>query len=161
MKDNLFRKTSLDKATAPEELDGYIKVVSPGMIAIVVSVLVLLTSLFVWAIIGSVYSTVETSASVLNGEIICYVSPDDAAKIAQGMPVSVNDVSTQVTGVSQNTLTPQEVAAELGDDYLADAVIAGEWNVRIDIAPADVADGLASVVITTEQISPINFLINS
>ncbi|MDR0857796.1 MAG: hypothetical protein LBN97_02060 [Oscillospiraceae bacterium] len=54
MNDNIFRKSSLDKIRSPEQLDDYIKVSSPSAFVIIIAAALLLASLLVWGIFGTV-----------------------------------------------------------------------------------------------------------
>ena len=51
---SLFRKTAIENVRAPEQLNDYIKVTTPGAWTALAAVLVLLGGLLVWGFLGSV-----------------------------------------------------------------------------------------------------------
>ena len=53
----LFRKTAIENVRAPEQLNDYIKVTTPGAWTALAAVLVLLGGLLVWGFLGSVEVT--------------------------------------------------------------------------------------------------------
>jgi hypothetical protein len=53
-REGLFRKTAIDNMRAPEQLNDYIKVTTPGAWAALAAVLVLLGGLLVWGFLGGV-----------------------------------------------------------------------------------------------------------
>lgn len=48
MNNSIFRKKSIDKVTSPEELNDYIRVVSPGVWLVMAAVILLLAGAIVW-----------------------------------------------------------------------------------------------------------------
>ncbi len=56
-KSGLFRKTAIENVRAPEQLNDYIKVTTPGAWTALAAVLVLLGVLLVWGFLGSVEVT--------------------------------------------------------------------------------------------------------
>ena len=50
----LFRKTAIENVRAPEQLNDYIKVTTPGAWTALAAVIVLLGGLLVWGLLGSV-----------------------------------------------------------------------------------------------------------
>jgi hypothetical protein len=55
---SLFRKTAIDHMNSPDDLNNYIKVTTPATWIVLSAVILLLVSLLVWGIFGSV--TVNT-----------------------------------------------------------------------------------------------------
>lgn len=49
MNNKLFRKTSIDRVSSPEQLDDYIKVSQPSAWIVIIAAIVLLAALLVWA----------------------------------------------------------------------------------------------------------------
>ena len=74
MSEEIFRKKSLDKVKSPENLDDYIRVSSPGVWLLLISIVVLLIGVCVWSISGRIDSTVPVTVQVKNGTAVCYVA---------------------------------------------------------------------------------------
>ena len=54
MNNELFRKESVDRVSTPEQLNDYIKVVSPGIWILLFAIIILLVGIIVWAVVSSV-----------------------------------------------------------------------------------------------------------
>ena len=54
MKNDLFREKTVKQVTSPEQLDDYIRVVSPGVWLMLSGIIVLLLGVLAWAVFGSV-----------------------------------------------------------------------------------------------------------
>ena len=52
MANSLFRKTSLDRVSNPEQLNDYIRVTNPSVWMIMCAVILLLTGVCVWGVFG-------------------------------------------------------------------------------------------------------------
>ena len=59
MDKGIYRKKSIDRVSSPEQLDGYIQVVTPGVWLILGAVLVLLGSVLLWSVTGTIDVTME------------------------------------------------------------------------------------------------------
>ncbi|MCR5735988.1 MAG: hypothetical protein K6G22_15420 [Lachnospiraceae bacterium] len=51
---NLFREKSLERISSPEQLDDYIKVVSPGIWLMLGAIILLLVGVIVWSALGTI-----------------------------------------------------------------------------------------------------------
>lgn len=158
MQDTIFRKASLDRISSPEQLNDYIKVSNPSVWIILAAMLALLLGLFAWGVWGSLPTTVTVTGAAKNGEIVCYLSGEDAAKVAPGMPVSVGEATGAVTEVAPMPLSYAEAAAQYDDDYTIHALSLSDWNTRVVIRAA-VPDGLQRLTIVSDEVAPISFLI--
>ena len=61
MSDSIFRKKSLDHISSPEEIDDYIKVTKPGMWLVLAAIVLMLTAVIIWGIVGEIE---------VNGEVV-------------------------------------------------------------------------------------------
>ena len=139
MKEEIFRKKSLDKIKAPESLDDYIKVTNPGVWILLISVILLLAGAAVWGIFGHIDSTVRTDIYVKSGKVVCCVKNDDIDSVKTGMSVKFHDFET----VTAKVVKKQDngFACSLSsEDILPDGVYSGE--------------------IITESVSPLSFVFN-
>lgn len=162
MDKQLFRKSSIDRLSSPEQLNDYIRVSNPGVWMVLSAVIVLLAGVCVWGIFGHLESKVDTAGVCENGVFTCYVTEEKAGQIQQGMTVNVDGTEFAVSGISTK---PVVVSAET-DSYLLHlgGFTVGEWlyEVTADAASADsgLADGTYKAEIVTESISPMSFIVN-
>ena len=119
MKDEIFRKKSLDRMRSPESLDDYIRVSNPGIWLLLISVIVLLIGACVWGIFGHVDSTVPSVVRVENGEAVCFIAEDDIASVQTGLIVRFADreaVISRLGGKEEQgylcSLTTEETPAD-------------------------------------------------
>lgn len=165
--DNLFRKSSLENLSSPEQLNDYIKVSNPSVWLVLAGLFILLAAVFVWGFTGSLPTTVSAKGLVSKGEILCFISVEDAEKIAVGQKVSItendrSDLRGQVFDVGQIPVSITEISAELQSDYLVQELVKSEFAVKITITPdqSDLVDGtLLDVRVVTDSVKPINFLL--
>lgn len=101
MKEEIFRKKSLDKVKSPENLDDYIRVTNPGVWLLLVSALVLLAGACVWGIFGHVDSTVPVTVCVDNGVAVCYVADENITSVKTGLIVKVADYEASITQIGE------------------------------------------------------------
>ena len=51
---DLFRKKAMDRVSSPEDLNEYIKVITPSVWLLLTAIIILLVGMVVWSISGSV-----------------------------------------------------------------------------------------------------------
>lgn len=157
MKEQLFRKKSVDQLSSPEQLNEYIRVTTPGMWMVLAAIAVLLAGVLVWGFIGHLDTTLSTVIIAESGESVIYVKEADAGKVQLGMTVRTGDGEYTITAMS---LEPQKV-----DDTLSEYAIhtsgltMGEW---VYVAKLDGAftRGVHKAEIVIESITPISFILN-
>lgn len=162
----LFRKSSLDSISSPEQLNDYIKVSNPSIWLIIAALFILLAALFVWGFTGSLATTVSTKSVASDGSLFCYVSIEDANKIKVGQKVSLttNDDSQltgNVTDIGEIPMSAAEITSELKSDYLIQELVQGDFAVKITIIPDknDFKNGtVLDASIVTDSVKPIDFL---
>lgn len=162
MDQTIFRKSSMDKASSPEQLDDYIRVSSPSMWLVLLVAAAVLSGVLAWGLTASLPTTVTANAVAADGVLVCYLPQDAAADVATGAPVSGAGGGGTVTAVSAAPLSYEEAAAELTGDYAVSALALGPWNVRVEAAvDAPLTEGAVyPVSITTAEIRPFDFLLN-
>lgn len=159
MENNIFRKSSLERITSPEQLNEYIRISKPGIWIILAALLVLTLALFAWGVFGNIPDTINATGEATGGKLVCYLSPEDAEGVQAGMEVRIGDVSGRIANVSDTPLSYNEAAALCENDYTMDALQLSNWNIMLTIDAA-VQDGLHQVTIITENVKPISFLTN-
>lgn len=160
MEKGLFRKSSLERISSPEQLTDYIRVTNPSVWIVLIAVAVLLCGALVWSALGVLTDTLRLNALVRGGEAVCYVDGDTAKKLAAGMEVRLGDARGTLVEVSALPLSARALRDALADDYAFSLLSAGEWNREVKIDVSGLPDGLFEAQITLESIHPIAFLWN-
>ncbi len=161
-KNSLFRKSSLDKVSSPEQLNEYIRVTNPSVWLILGAICILLVAVLVWSFLGTLPTTVTVSAIAEDGRAVAYLPPEEAAALRVGMRAAIGGASGAVESIGETPLSYDEAASVAGGDYFAYALGLSAWNTRVVVAPdAPLAGGgLMTVVITADETSPASFLFN-
>ncbi len=157
MKENIFRKKSIDRVNSPEQLDEYIRVASPGVWLVLTGIVVLLVGFVVWGIFGTIETTKNVEV-VCNGEgLQCYINPENVDSISEGMTVTVNGQTGTVLAVSDVPVMLPEDA----DPYLLyiGNYSAGDFVYTAEISVDGLSDGIYEAKVVTESIKPISFVI--
>lgn len=157
METKIFREKSVDRVASPEQLDEYVKVATPGVWMILVSVILLLAGVCVWGIFGRISTTVTVGADCKSGILTCYISESDIENVTEGLTVTVNGQDYEITTISD---TPQELSSEINSRILhIGNLVAGTWVYKAEVN-TQLQDGIYEAVITTESISPMSFILN-
>ncbi len=155
---SIFRKKSLDRVSSPEQLNDYIKVATPGMWMVLLSVVIFLIGVIVWGAMGKLETTVR-GAAVFDGEnSSVYVPEDSAADILPGQTLRADGMEFRV---GDQIGGPMELDPK-SDSYLihAGGFEDGEWVCRIAISAAGDKSGTYECEIVTDSVSPLSFVMN-
>ena len=157
MDKQLFRKSSIERVSSPEQLNDYIKVSNPGVWMILAAVIALLIGVCVWGIFGRLDTKISMAGTCENGVFTCYVTEESASKIRSGMELNVGGNTLTVAEISAK---PISVNADM-DEYLLHLgnFSEGEWLYEVK-ANVTLSDGTYKADIVTESVSPISFILN-
>ena len=163
MSQSIFRKQSLDRVNSPEELNDYIRTANPGAWLTVAAAVILLVSVLVWGIFGSLDSTTAANGLASGESVTCYIA--DASEIRPGNTVRIGGLEGEVLSVSEKPVSlaaAQEMLTLAGvDEYTLWCLQLGEWNYTVEVSvPGLAGDGFVSVDIVTETINPISFILD-
>ena len=157
MENKVFREKSMERVASPEQLNDYVKVASPGVWMVLISVILFLVGVCVWGIYGHLDTTVQAGAECKDGVLTCYIRESDADKVDAGMKVNVGGRDYETLNFSSE---PLEILAQTDSRLLhIGGLSVGEWVYTIQ-AHTDLADGVYEAVITTESVSPMSFILN-
>ncbi len=158
MKSNtIFRKSSLDRVSSPEQLNDYIKVSNPSVWLVLGTVIVMLIGVCFWGIFGTLTTTREAVAIVQDGKSTCYVTPEEVNNLAPGMEVRIGGSTGKIVSI---TSTPIEITTDFNAYALyLSGIKVGDWMVAVEV-DTTVQDGTYMANIVLETISPISFLLN-
>ncbi|MBR4501161.1 MAG: hypothetical protein IKP22_04655 [Clostridia bacterium] len=137
MQNKTYRRKSIERISAPEQLQDYMRVTSPGVWMVLAAVIVLLAGIIVVSVFGKLESTFAAPAEVRNGRAVLLVDGEAAYEVADGMTVRIRDRETVIEDVRWVTPDTAEV-----------------------VAGVNLPDGTYDAVIVTEVFSPIRFLTN-
>lgn len=101
MREEIFRKTSLDKVKSPENLDDYIRVSNPGVWLLLVSIIILLAGAFVWGIFGRIDSTAPAEIYAEGGKVVCFAADEDISSVHEGMTVRFEGYEAVITEIGK------------------------------------------------------------
>ena len=132
----LFRKKALERISSPEQLTDYLRVTGPGVWIILITVMLLLGSLFAWAAIGTLETTADVKVMVRDDN--AFVVSPGGTEIKEGMTLRVSGNDTRIT--SSQT-----------DDY-------GRSSGTAEIS---LPDGTYDGVVVTDTMHAIDFLLES
>jgi len=158
---------AMERALSPERLDSYIRVPGPGAWLVVVSLLVLAASVFVWGFLDTIPETLTLNGIVgEDGEIVCYIDIADFGRNIEGSPARVTaldgkSAEAKVAQVSQHPYSRPEIAAALGSDWLLEMVGVQSFAYRavLSVEGGGFAPGeVAVVTLVTGEIKPISLI---
>ena len=155
--EKIFRKKSLERISSVQQLGAYIKVSSPPVWMILVSIALLVLGVFVWGLFGHLDTTMRVACVSSGGRIVCYVKEDRIEEVEKGQTVRVDGVSCSILDISS---VPEEAGesvdkyarhlAELSDDM---------WVYEVSLS-GSVPDGVYLASILTQSQSPLTYITN-
>ena len=160
MNGSIFRKSSLERISSPEQLNDYIRVANPSVWVVLFALLALAAVGLVWGFAGALPSSVSAVGIAENGQAVCYLTQEQAADVAPGMEVHAGDLTGTVTAVEPLPLSVNEVSQRLGSDYLTQLLGLSDWNVPVTVSLPGAPEGAVQLSIITESVRPIDFLLN-
>jgi hypothetical protein len=171
---HVFRKVSLDRLASPEQLDMLMRVTNPRSWLALAAIVLMLIAGIAWSITTelpiAVSAPVLLHANADSAQATLYLTPDDSARVAEGMVVEIeqmggtgDSVTGRIVHINPEPLTPENVAASLGNPSLTGLLVSQPLVFQVDIAldaqPATVADSLGTATITIGSYRPITLFI--
>ena len=110
MKNNVFKKSSMERIASPEKLDDFIKVSNPSSWMVLGAALALLFGLLVWGIFGQLSQSVTFNGHLKDDHLYCYASGNLAEQLMPGMDVSIavqgaESLSGRILSVAEHPLS--------------------------------------------------------
>lgn len=131
MEQSIFRKSSIERVSSPEQLNDYIKVTNPGVWLVLGAVIALLIGACVWGVTGRLETTVSVPTVVSDGEARLFLE--------EGRQVD-----------------PDATVVISGKEYALGPVSeSGAYLISVDLP-----DGDYQATVVTERISPLSFVLN-
>ena len=132
----LFREKTLQRISSPEKLTEYLRVTNPGIWVVLGAVILLLGGLFIWSVIGTLETTAQ--AKVIVEDHVAMVISDGSASLKDGMPLRI-----------------------LSEDYYIASTAEDDYGRVYGITEVQLPDGSYEGTVVTEQVRPIDFLLES
>ena len=157
MNKQLFKKSSIDKVSSPDQLQDYVRVANPGLWMVISAIVILLAGVVVWGFIGKIDTTMTTAIVTDGGNALMYIGESDVEKLEIGMTVRSEDKEYKITDIAK---APIKVDGALTDYAIhASGLSVGEWVYAVSI-DGEHSDGVQKADIVIESISPISFILN-
>lgn len=157
MDNKLFRQSQVDRITSPEALSDYLRVARPSVWLALAAIIILLVAFVGFGFYGTLPSTVSAKGIAQNGEVVCYVAQIE--RVSPGMPAAIGELQGTVVSVSPVPLSEEEFNEIHPEDFLAYQLNPQTWNYPVHVSAPGLPDGVWDVIITTETIRPIEFLL--
>ena len=139
----------MERLSSPEQLNDYIRVVSPAAWMVLAAVALLLVGVCVWGVFGRLDTVLQVGAMEQDGRLVCYVGEADIAGVAEGMPVEIGRAVFTV-----DSIAVQPVQVHTGG--LAD----GEWVYALTLdGTLGEEGGIYPARIIIERVSPVSFVL--
>lgn len=157
MNKQLFKKSSMDRVSAPEQLQDYVKVANPGLWMVISAIVILLIGVVVWGIIGKIDTTVPAAIVTDGGKSVIYIGESDVENFKVGMTVRSEGKEYKITDIAKE---PIKVDGSFTDYAIhASNLTVGEWVYAVSI-DGEHSDGVQKADVVIESISPISFILN-
>ncbi len=161
---NFFRRQAVEEMSSPDDLDKYLRVTNPSVWISLLAVIFLLAGLFAWAALGTINTSITTSAVRIGDKVMTFASNDQTDEITAGDDVYVGNVSGRVANVQEFPYSKDEVRMILGNDYLTETLMKDNWahmvTIEVDDPQAIKENVPVKCVITTERVSPLKMMTN-
>ena len=172
---SVFDLESEDRVESPEKLNEYIRVAEPGVWAGVLALVLVLAAFIAWGFIGRVPESVnfrgvvdknshfridvfvdasQYTGSNLVGKEVTYELPD--GKTGKGKVID--------SDIMRVPLSRDEIKKLLVSDFLVSRLVSADYTYIVQVEPQDDLSQysdyqLADVMIITDEIQPIQFLL--
>ncbi|MBO7663404.1 MAG: hypothetical protein J6U01_08530 [Clostridia bacterium] len=97
----IYRKSSLERIQSPDQLDQYLKVTTPLVWVLLAAILVLLVSGFWWTSQMVIASRLDATGTMENGTMTIVLRDETARKVvASGMMVQVGEITGTISSMT-------------------------------------------------------------
>ena len=137
-KEKIFRKDAVDKISSPEQLTEYLRISTPGIWLFMIAILLIIFGLICWAAAGTIETVTEAKAVVEDGRAQVIVTGQVNGEITEGMSVRIQQQESVVSDIEED-----------------------EYGRSVLYVQTKLEDGTYDAQVVTEQIHPIEFLLES
>ncbi|MGI6711863.1 MAG: hypothetical protein ACOX4L_03890 [Bacillota bacterium] len=148
MQNSIFRKSSLERISSPEQLNEYVKIINPGIWTVLFGLFALLFAVIIWAFAGSIPETVQHTgvAYAHEGEeeaVYCFVPMSVSKRLSEGMKVQVSPdyapreeygyIFGMVESIGKKPVTEKEIIETFGNIRYVEGLITQRNMVEIRV----------------------------
>ena len=159
---SIFNKRATEKLRNPDDLDKYVRVTNPSIWVAICACVALLVGLLAWGVFGTVTTSVAATGVCVKGNVMCFLSVQDAAKVDVGDYATVEGAQMEVASKSAVPLSAGEVEKEVASDYLVSTLVKGDWAYQLALEgdTSSLSEGVPlEVSITIERVAPISLIL--
>lgn len=150
MENSIFRKSSLERISSPEQLNEYVRIINPGLWLILGGFFALVIAVGVWVFCGTIPETVQLNGVAFaapTGEqnVYCYVSLSLSKRLNEGMKVQISPdyapreeygyIFGTVERIGKTPVTERELQQTFGSVQYVQGLLPQGNVVEIKIAP--------------------------
>lgn len=158
MKKNIFRKSSIDRVSSPDQLDEYIRVVKPSVWLVLCAIVLLLTGFLAWACLGTIHTLVPASIVSEGNQLSCYINLGDSARVKPGMIVTANgEKGVILEAPVLHAMQDQEKQTVMQTGTFDDG---SSYCYITKIEFPELKDGVYPAEIIVESINPVTFVLH-
>lgn len=158
----IFNRKATEKLRSPDDLDKFVRVTNPSVWVVLAACVALLAGLLAWGVFGAVTTSVTSTGVAIDGQAMCFLAAEDAAKVHAGDGANVGGESMRVDTVAAMPVSQQEAAQILENDYLVHTLVKGDWAylVTFDGDTSGLANGVPLTVnIMVKRVAPISLIL--
>lgn len=139
-KKEVFRKSSVERISSPEQLNDYIRVIKPSVVLLTGALVLLLVGAVIWGIAGTIPVTVSEKGAFYQTEnggscdqMVCVLTAEAAGKLKEGMEVQVSPdtasrdtygyVKGSIDKISQYPVSLEEIEDLVQNETLAHSIM--------------------------------------
>jgi hypothetical protein len=174
-KKSIFRQESLERVASPEQLNDYIRVSTPSVWLILGAFFILVTSVIVWSVTGTLPQTMSINGVIgKDNTVVCYIGTDKLESDISGCKAKITPsnagasgkpVNGTVVDISKTPYSAEEITKTLKNDWIESNIVDSKYayavTIRLDEDSAQIpSDTLADVSLITAELKPINFIFN-
>jgi len=138
MENNIFRKSSLERISSPEQLNEYVKITNPGVWYVIFGLFSLLIAAGIWAFTGTIPQTVQMTGVAFTNEtqvnkVYCYVTMSMSKRLSEGMEAQVSPdyapreeygyIYGKIESIGQKPVTEEEIIKNFGSIQYVQGII--------------------------------------
>ena len=158
VQNKLFRQTSIERISSPEDLNDYVRVANPGVWMILIAIVILLIGFCVWGVFGQLETTVSGLLISDGDGTCCYVAEENIGKVKPGMTIRCNEAEYTVEGISATSVDADDTLSEY--EMHVGGFSDGQWIHAITINETAETEGTFPASIIVESVKPVSFILN-
>lgn len=157
MENSIFREKSVQNISSPDELNDYIRVVSPPVWITLVAIILLLVGVTAWGVLGHLDTTIQAVAVSDEGTCKVYFDSAGIKEVIGHNTVMINDREYVFDATD---ITTQKFTSENDNAILAALGMEEDSKVSSFEIEADLPEGFYAAGIVINSVKPMSFVTN-